>query len=119
MSADIGMGKSQRYQAAVDGHEAALHHWIISEKMQGMKASRAGIRADPFDPGGSWGCLLAGVVMFNPPVSGGFFFWRKVNEEKPKSKSVYGADHFGDCGSGYLCCSSTGGTTGEYVWQRI
>ena len=67
------MGKSQRYQAAVDGHEAALHHRIISEKMQGMKASRAGIRADPFDPGGSWGCLLAGVVMFNPPVSGGFF----------------------------------------------
>jgi hypothetical protein len=27
VSADIGMGKSQRYQAAVDGHEAALNHW--------------------------------------------------------------------------------------------
>ena len=25
--ADIGMGKSQRYQAAVDGHCAALPHW--------------------------------------------------------------------------------------------
>jgi len=27
VSADIGMGKSQRYQAAVDGHYAALDHW--------------------------------------------------------------------------------------------
>lgn len=27
------MGKSQRYQAAVDGHYAALNHWSHSEKV--------------------------------------------------------------------------------------
>jgi len=74
VSADIGMGKSQRYQAAVDGHYAALHHWSRSEKMQSMRASRAGIRVDAFCPKGSWGCLPAVFAICNPPVSGGFFF---------------------------------------------
>lgn len=68
----IGMGKSQRYQAAVDGHYAAVNHWIISEKIHGTKASRAGIRADSFNPAGSWGYLRLGVILSNPPVWGIF-----------------------------------------------
>ena len=37
--------KSQRYQAAVDGHYAVQSHWIFSEKALCTKASRAGIQA--------------------------------------------------------------------------
>ena len=70
----IGMGKSQRYQAAVDGHYAVWNHWSFSEKIPCKQASRAGIRAVTFEPGGSWGCLLAGLVVFDPPVLGGSFF---------------------------------------------
>jgi len=68
------MGKSQRYQAAVDGHYAALHHWIFSEKMQGMMASRAGIRADTFIRealgGACWLVLLCSIPLFQ----GDFFY---------------------------------------------
>jgi len=73
VSAEIGMGKSQRYQAAVDGHYAALHHWIFSEKMQGMMASRAGIRADTFIwealGGACWLTLLYPIPLFQGDFS--------------------------------------------------
>ena len=77
MSADIGMGKSQRYQAAVDGHEAAF------ESLEGiLRRFKAQGRPEPEyeltlsiqqDLGGSCGLAL---LYYNPPIFGGFFFWK-------------------------------------------
>ena len=53
-----GMGKSQRYQAAVDGYCAACVHWHHAEKDTDIMASGVGTRSSNF-PGSTLGDGLA------------------------------------------------------------
>ena len=67
------MGKSQRYQAAVDGHCAVQDHWIISEKTMHTRRPEPEYELCPY-PGGSWGCLPDGFAMLKSPNRGLFLF---------------------------------------------
>ena len=67
------MGKSQRYQAAVDGHLCRHGPLERSEKGHGKEASRAGIRALCFHRQ-TLGDGLAALLLYKKPPEWGLFF---------------------------------------------
>lgn len=60
--ADIGMGKSQRYQAAVDGHLCRHASLELSEKVHGKGRPEPEYRPNAFLPTDSWGGLAVTLL---------------------------------------------------------
>ena len=65
--------KSQRYQAAVDGHYAALCHWSSPRRQRGNKASGAGILSFAFSAVRLLGDVHTGcALLLNAPNGASF-----------------------------------------------
>ena len=82
-----GMGQTQRYQAAVRGHESRRCHWNYSEKTSTTRRPPAGIRFVAFRlPQNSWGCLCGIHALISCPHPGTFFVvCKELFDEKEKN----------------------------------